>query len=363
MEPLERLNTVNELPQKPVLRPVDTQDKISPILPLPPIGPTDCSSVTASTSTSLADLICEILPADNVTRPPNKRLSTVDYIHAKISASGPITTEDITSNILRNESSDRGPGNVKLSLIDETPTVDIAESLDHGTFGISSLSGFFAPECECGCALSHDDDIVDKRTTNGTQSPCAGFSTWQLCSIPIYHTEPRGFDGTNGRVNPRTSARHVILRSSTIMRDPGIRTHKRSAVGRQPIEASSPSMTPSPTNSPKFCILPVTEHRAESLARHPPYTPSLKASRNRSSTVCKQFVQGRSSKPEAAWNGSRRGALHFPNTRSPIVVDRLTGVSSPLTCDEDNAFFVRRVLPQFIPPADSKKMLEKAYAV
>ncbi len=352
MEPLERSDTVNELPQKPVLRPVNTQDEISPILPLPPTDPTDCSSVTASTSTSLADLICEILPADKVARPANKRLSTVDYIHAKIGTSDPIITEDITSNVLRNESSDRGPGNVKLSFIDETPSVDIADqglSLDNGTFGISSLSGFLGPGCECGCALPHDDDIVLKRTTNGAQSPASprtNLSAWQLCSIPIYHTESRGCNGTNRRVNPRTSARHAIFRSSIIMRDPAIRTHKRSAVSRQPIEASSPSMTPSPTNSPKFCIHPIAEHRAES-----PYMPSSKASRNRSSTACKQLVQGRSSKHEAAWNGSRRGALHSPNT-----------TSSPMSCDGDNALFVRRVLPQSIPPTDSEGVLEKVHA-
>ncbi|KAF8344738.1 hypothetical protein F5887DRAFT_917948 [Amanita rubescens] len=340
MGPLERSDTVNELPQKPVLHPVDIQDEISPILPLPPIDPTHCSSVTASTSTKHADLIYEILPTDTVTRPTNKRLSTVDYIRAKIGTSDPMITEDITSNVLRNESSDRGHGNVKLSFIDEIPTVDIADqglSLDNGTFGIS---GFFDPECKCGCALSHDDDIVEKRTTNVTQSsasPHTSPSAWQLCSIPIYHTEPRGCDWTNRRVNPRTSARYAIFRSSNIIRDPAIRTQKRS---RQPIEASSPSMTPSPTNSPKFCIVPVAEHRTES-----PDTPSSKAGRNRSSTACKQLVQGRSSKPEAAWNGSRRGALHSPNTRwasepsVPSLYNCVTlgaGIAGPTQADQYN---------------------------
>jgi hypothetical protein len=323
----ERSNIVHEMPQKPFLHPVDAQDDISPILPLPP------SINTTRRTSGTAELISEHFPMDKVARPAVKRLSTADYVRTKICTSDPTLTDDIISNIIRDESGAEELGHLTRSSTDRTPTVDIAQSLDNGKFGLSCYSGSL---CENGSILLYEG-TPDKHTANGTPiSPRASPYSLQLCSFPIYHSEPRGcgtglsLSGMDQRLTPRTSVRHV--RSSIIMRDPVIHMQKRSPVSRQPIEVSSPSMTPSPTSSPQFWILPAaSEHRAESLMRHAPYMQSSsKASRHRSSTVC---TQARSSKYGTIWTGS-------PKTRPPIISDRSACVPLPVTRG-DNALLAR----------------------
>ena len=321
------------MPQKPVLHPVDAQDDISPILPLPP------SIDTARRISWTAELISEVLPTDKILRPAVNRLSTADYVRTKICTSDPVITEDITINIIRDESGAEELGDLTRSSIDRTPTVDITESLDHGTFGLSCHSG---PLRENGSVLSHDEGILDERITNGTPiSPRASPYGLQLCSFPIYRSEPRGcgtglpLSGMDLGLTPRTSLRHV--RSSIIMRDPVIRAQKRNPVSRQPIEVFSPSMTPSPTSSPQFWILPAgSEHRAESLMKHAPYMQqSSKTSRHRTSTVCTQTVNARPSKYGTIWTGS-------PKTRSPIMSDHSACVPLPVTRgDRDIALLAR----------------------
>ena len=289
------------MPQKPVLHPVDAQDNISPILPLPPSIDTAC------------------------------RTSGTAEVRIKICTSDPIITDDITSNIIRDGSSTEELGDLTRSSTDATPTVDIAQPLNNGEFGLSCYSGSL---CENGSVFLYEG-IPDKRTANGTPiSPRASPYALQLCSFPIYHSEPRGcgtglsLSGMDQRLTPRTS--HV--RTSIIMRDPVIRTQKRGPVSRQPIEVSSPSMTPSPTSSPQLWILPAgSEHREEFLMRHTPYMhSSSKASRHRSSTVCTH-----SSKYGTIWTGS-------PKTRPPIISDHSACVPLPVTRgDRDNALLAR----------------------
>lgn len=316
----ERSNIVHEMPQKPVLHPVDTQDDMSPILPLPP------SIDPARRRSEAAELIS---PTEKILCPAVKRLSTADYVRPPKG-----TSKDITSNIMRDESGAEELGDLTRSFIDMTPTVDITEPLDHGIIGLSCHSG---PLCVNGSVLSHDEGILDKHITNGTLiSPCVRPYALQMCSIPIHHSESRGcgtghpLSGIDQRSTPRISVRHV--RSSVIMRDPMLCTQKRNSVSRQPIEVSSPSMTPSPTSSPQLWILPAgSEHGAESLMRHVPYMQSSsKASRHHSSTVCMQTVKARSSKYGTIWASS-------PKTRSPIIFDHLV----PLTRGDHNALLAR----------------------
>ena len=256
-------------------------------------------------------------------------------------------------------------GNLTQPSVDGTPTVDITEHglpLDPGTFGMPCLSWSL---CENRCGPSHDDDIV-KHITNGTHTPISVRDSpyaLHLCSFPIHHNDPRGCDlGTDRKLNPRTSIRHTTFRSSIIMGDPAGRTRKRNAVSRQPIEVSSPSMTPSPTSSPQLCILPVgSEHATEPWTRHAPdtqYTPSPRASRHRSQTVM-QTIKGRPSDYEVAWTDTTRGVMYMPKTRSPIIIDRSACVSPPVTRGDRLA----RRNARLIPLAVSKRMSNTVDAV
>ncbi|KAK2467266.1 hypothetical protein APHAL10511_000815 [Amanita phalloides] len=378
--------TLHEVLLTPVLHPLDLQDEISPILPLP--SPVDADNRTAevvSSPASLAELICETLPLYKNSRGSNRRLSTLGYVRMQVCASGSTITDDITSKLLGDEIYVAEHTKLLPSPVEGTPTIDIADEgllLIRKAFGSSTAQfGSGCDNCENGHVFSQDSGIVENPVSDRKHASLTLWnttSTTHPSSIRIYYGEPQSH-GLGVRLSPnaaladlRRPRTNVRFRSNIVMRDSAVR---RNGLGKKPIEVSSPSMTPSPTSSPKFCIPPLQpkeegKSRAEILARRPPWTQNFsnsKTGRWRPSIVCSQTVKGRSSRlsrHEVAIVSTRQGAWSSPKLRSPIVSSHSVGVTSPITDargDIGDTAVTRAALSQlFLPSANTKDMLQMA---
>ncbi|KIL61499.1 hypothetical protein M378DRAFT_166781 [Amanita muscaria Koide BX008] len=294
--------------ETPFLDPLNFDDDISPILPLPP-------------------------SIDSVGSPvqcPNSRPLTVDSAPLATDDLDQVETQDITSVMLNDDLFVQEDVKVILSSpAPDTPTVDIAE------YGMSS------------CYRS------DKATFVGEPSPDKRSPL--LCdnvrlpiilpAIPIYYgrsrddnfgpSTPPSHDGTRTRL----LSSHAVVRSSVTC------GHRRSYRIRQSIETSSPSMTPSPTNSPKLYRLPIHRTEGDCEAQSPKglsLEPAVsdaptKKSSHQPSVLCAQLPKRRSNVHESIRTNTRCSPWNSPIFRSPLALGFPSGALSQQMTESDSA--------------------------
>lgn len=293
--------------ETPFLDPLNFDDDISPILPLPP-------------------------SLDSVGSPvqrPNSRPLTVESAPLATDDLDQVETQDITSVMLNDDLFVQEDDKVIFSSpAPDTPTVDIAE------YGMSS------------CYRSDNATFIGGPSPNKRSLLCDNARLpIILPAIPIYYGRSR--DDNFGPSTPPShdGTRTRLLSSYAVVRSSVTCGQRRSYRIRQSIETSSPSMTPSPTNSPKLYRLPIHRTEGDCEAQSPKglsLEPAVsdaptKTSSHQSSVLCAQLPKRRSNVHESIRTNTRCSPWNSPIFRSPLALGFPSGALSQQMTESDSA--------------------------